>query len=376
MAITKGTAAVTYTPKFAYVTNNASFDVSAYTIDATTGALTPIQSFQAEIQPRSVAVDPSGRFAYVTNLGGPLGSNISAYTVSATTGALTQIVCPPVAGCTGDNFAAGAGATSVTVDPTGRFAFVANSIAGPGGNSVATHPIAADGTLTQTAFVNSAVGASPRSVTVDPTGRFAYAANFGTDNVSAYTINALTGALTSVGAAVAAGDGSNSVTVDPTGKFAYVANLGSDDVSAYTIHATTGALTQIPCVGGAGAGCNGNNFMAGDGPASVTVDPSGKFAYVANNSNLAGGSSVSAYTIHATTGALTSVGPAVAAGTNPRSVTVDPSGKFAYVANFSNGLAGNVSAYTINSTTGALTSIGTVAAGAAPFFVTTTGTIQ
>ena len=34
----------------------------------------------------------------------------------------------------------------------------------------------------------------------------------------------------------------------------------------------------------------------------------------------------------------------VAAGTNPVSVTVDPSGKFAYVANF----GGGVSAYTIN----------------------------
>ena len=38
--------------------------------------------------------------------------------------------------------------------------------------------------------------ASPFSVTVDPTGRFAYAANLGTSDVSAFTINGATGALT------------------------------------------------------------------------------------------------------------------------------------------------------------------------------------
>jgi 6-phosphogluconolactonase len=41
-------------------------------------------------------------------------------------------------------------------------------------------------------------------------------------------------------------------------------------------------------------------FPAGSGPISVAVDPSGKFAYVAN-----GGGGVSAYTIDSTTGALT-----------------------------------------------------------------------
>lgn len=61
------------------------------------------------------------------------------------------------------------------------------------------------------------------------------------------------------------------------------------------------------------------------------------------------------------------------AGLDPESVTVDPSGKFAYVAN----VGGDVSAYTINATTGALTSIGpAVAAGHSPIFVTTTRTAR
>ena len=38
----------------------------------------------------------------------------------------------------------------------------------------------------------------PRSVTVDAYGKFAYVANYVTNNISAYTINPTTGALTAV----------------------------------------------------------------------------------------------------------------------------------------------------------------------------------
>ena len=98
--------------------------------------------------------------------------------------------------------------------------------------------------------------------------------------------------------------------------FAYVANCGSpcvgadglDNVSAYTIDGTTGALTPVA----------GSPFPAGVGPTSVTVDATGQFAYVAN----AGSSNVSAYAIDTTTGALTPVaGSPFATGVNPVSVT-------------------------------------------------------
>ena len=83
---------------------------------------------------------------------------------------------------------------------------------------------------------------------------------------------------------------------------------------------------------------------------------------------------ISAYTINASTGALTSAGTTTAVpGTDPNSVTVDPSGKFAYVANHG---SNNVSAYTINASTGALSGGAVVAAGTNPISVTTTGTIQ
>ena len=92
-------------------------------------------------------------------------------------------------------------------------------------------------------------------------------------------------------------------------RFAYVANFSSDNVSAYSINASTGALAAVA----------GSPFASGSNPWSVTVDPSGRFAYVANSGSL----NVSAYSINASTGVLTPFAPpTIAAGLAPRSIVV------------------------------------------------------
>jgi DNA-binding beta-propeller fold protein YncE len=58
-----------------------------------------------------------------------------------------------------------------------------------------------------------------------------------------------------------AGLGSASVAVDPTGKFVYVANFGVGNVSGYTIQPAFGSLTAV----------GGSPFAAGSGPRSVAV---------------------------------------------------------------------------------------------------------
>ncbi|MGB8522092.1 MAG: beta-propeller fold lactonase family protein [Candidatus Acidiferrales bacterium] len=79
---------------------------------------------------------------------------------------------------------------------------------------------------------------------VDPSGKFAYVANFNSNDVSMYTINATTGALTSMGT-IAAGQSPTSIAVHPSGNFAYVTNSVSNNVSMYSIDGTTGALTVL-----------------------------------------------------------------------------------------------------------------------------------
>ena len=65
-------------------------------------------------------------------------------------------------------------------------------------------------------------------------------------NVSAYTINATSGALTPVtGSPFAAGHFSMTAAVDPSDSFAYVVNFTDDSISGYSINPKSGALKQV-----------------------------------------------------------------------------------------------------------------------------------
>jgi 6-phosphogluconolactonase (cycloisomerase 2 family) len=343
-------AAIDPTGKFAYVLNagcdGSGAYVSMYTINSATGALAsmgpPVYTNGFGVYPGSIAVAPAGTFAYVTNEGDPWGYEVDAngsiamFSIDATTGALTS------KGTMNGNCPGLCDPSPMVVDPSGKFAYVVTGGAGIPFN-VAMYSIdSTTGGLTSTGTI--ATGGVPVSIVVDPSGKFVYMAipndTVGSPgNVFAYSINATTGALTSVGT-IAAGTNPASVVTDPASKFAYVANSGSNDVSMYSIDATTGALTSI------------GTMAAGNEPTSMVVDPTGKFAYVTDY----GSNEISMYTINTTTGALTSIGT-MAAESTPTSITIHPSGKFAYVTNSG---SNDVSIYSIDATTGALTLVGTI----------------
>jgi 6-phosphogluconolactonase len=89
-----------------------------------------------------------------------------------------------------------------------------------------------------------AAGSDPVEVAVDPTAKFAYVANQVSHNVSVYSIGG-NGALTPIpGSPFSAGIESVSVAAGPTGKFVYVVSKFSHNVSAYQID-EEGTLTPI-----------------------------------------------------------------------------------------------------------------------------------
>lgn len=276
----------------------------------------------------------ASQFVYVAN---GSSNDVSVYSINSTTGALIPVICNPGVGVTcsasiAANFAAGTNPGSVSVSPSGKFAYVANQ----NSNNISIYNINPDGSLT--AGVPVSAGTWPISVNVEPTGKFAYVANLGSNNISMYSINQTTGALTEIAPPVSAGTNPYSVVVDPTGKFAYVANPTSNNISVYKIDqtpgSTYGALFPVETV------------PAGIHPSSIAVDPTGTVAYVANNgsNNPAPGGDIFVYSIDPTYGRLTHK-QTVVAGSYPYNIKVDPTRKFVYVANdYSN----NVSAYKIN----------------------------
>jgi 6-phosphogluconolactonase len=344
---------------YVYVTNDGSANVSAFAINASTGALTQVEGspFAAGPEPWGVAVDPTGRFAYVTNVSDgstfaypthvastTASGSVSAYAIDARSGALRQVKGSPFA-------SGGIEPWEMTVGPAGKFAYVTNFYS----DNVCVYAIdAKSGALTQGSPFGT--GADPAEVTVDPSARFAYVANGGDESVSAYTINR-SGVLTQVqGSPFGAGSYPWGVVVDPPDRFAYVTNFDSGSVSAYTINARSGVLTQV----------QGSPFAAGSGAFGVAIDPTEPFLYVVNERS----DSVSAYRISTSSGVLTQVpGSPFAAGADPYGVAIDPSGKFAYVANAYWGSAyGTISAYRINASSGVLTQVqgSPFAAGSGP----------
>jgi 6-phosphogluconolactonase len=314
-----GPTSVTVDPfgKYVYAANTDG-TISAYNIDSSSGALNPICGGSTGIicpsagtYPTSITVDPSGLFAYVVDT---VGGNILAYTI--TDGELSPL----------QTVAAGNYPTSVTVDQSGHV-YVANM----GDNTVSAYTIQSDGTLVELAHSPFQTGTSPASIiTVKlSVGEFAYVTNMSESTIRFYFISS-NGDLAPLGE-LPTGTYPTSVTVDQSGQFVYVANETSNTISAYTIQ-SDGTLVA------------GTTVATGTSPTSiVTVKlPVGEFAYVTNSED----GTIWAYTINQTTGAL-GTGTAVATGlTFPSSITVDPLGRFAYVGNMG---GGSIWAYKINS---------------------------
>jgi 6-phosphogluconolactonase len=301
---------VELTGQYVYVANFNADTVSQYTIGAG-GVLSTVGtgSVMTGSHPNGVTIDPANKHAYVANFG---GNTVSQYNIG-TTGALTLMSTSTVA--------TGAFPASIVISPNGKYAYVADyACAGPGcvaaQGTISQYTVGADGSLTamSPATVNTGSPTSrPNSLIVDPTSAYLYVANTGDGTVSEFNIG-VTGALSAMTTPiVTAGTFPFSVTVDPSGRYVYVANTGSASgpavqgtISQYSITAGTGALAPI------GTG----SVPAGLGVSSVTVDPTGTYAYATNR----GESSLSQYMI-GVNGALTPLAtPTVVAGLHPTSI--------------------------------------------------------
>lgn len=205
------------------------------------------------------------------------------------------------------------------------------------------------GALTAVAGAPFAAADCLSYITVHPSGRLAYVIHkdlgLFSDQISGYSIDASTGALRPLAGSpfvtgTPSADSFASITFDPSGKFAYVANGTMDNIAAYSVNTATGTLTEIA----------GSPFAAGGGPVATAVEPTGRFLYAANYRSY----EVSAYSIDAVTGALTEIAgsPFWLEPGGPSDIAIDPSGRFVYVAIFDTDL---LKSFAINASTGGLT---------------------
>jgi 6-phosphogluconolactonase len=308
---------------YAYVANESSNTISAYAINASTGALTEIAGspFAATgTGPVAVTVDPDGAYLYVANNS---SNTVSVYAIDADSGALSAVSEP---------VGSGNGPFALLVDPSDQFLFVINKT----DSTVSVFATSSDGSLSSISGSPFSVGNEPTSLATDPGGNFLYVTDYAQSAVAVFSIEPGGGSLAAIGGSpFAAGSGALSVAVDPTGTLAYVANETGHSISMYSLNADTGALAAV----------SGSPLTLASQAESAAVDPTGKFLLVSTSGN-----ELASYAITPASGALTAVST-VGTGTFPLSVVINPQGTFAYVANEN---SADISVYAINATTGAL----------------------
>jgi 6-phosphogluconolactonase len=331
---------------------SSSKGIYVFKMDGATGGLTQIQVFEV-VDPSWVAVDANASHLYATSEvtewhGVAKSGGITAFSIDQTTGMIKSL---------GDQPTGGSIPATVIVDPSGKFALVANYI----GANWSVLPIQANGSLgPANVFPVTGHGANtgrqeaphPHDTKFDPAGAFVFGPDLGTDHVWSWTLNTTTGKLAPNAnldsTLVASGSGSRHMSFHPGGKFVYVLGEMASSITAFKYDAAHGMGTWLQTVSTLPPDFTGNN-----GTAEIIVHQSGKFVYASNR----GHNSIAAFSIDQSTGLLNPIGWTSSQGKIPRGFNIDPSGRMMLVGNQN---SDSVVPFRINQSSGRLIPTGAV----------------
>ncbi|HEY5603448.1 MAG TPA: beta-propeller fold lactonase family protein [Gammaproteobacteria bacterium] len=339
------TSAQAGVPRFAYVTNPYDHTISGYFLDAESRMFFNGMVYTGDKFPAALIIHPNGKFIYSASR---TVDTALIYKIDPRTGWLTETPGPRLPTRLRSPFSYG-------FHPSGKFLYVA----GRGGGVAAFTVDEASGALGYVPGSPYKAGDRTRSLTVHPSGKFVYASNAYTNNISAYRVNQSTGVLTELPDspffAGEAGPFASTIAMlpdatdnkggipyytaaHPSGKFVYVVNWMAASVSIFRVDETSGDLSLI-----------GKPTATGDAPYAVAVHPSGNYVLVSTW----GGHDIYVYTVNLQTGELEPVpgSPFGTLGFKPVDIKFNSDGSLVFVANKD---SNNVSIFDMNVTTGKL----------------------
>ncbi len=316
--------------------------IFVYQMAGADGQLELVQQTARSISnPFFIALHPRGDILYsITDPGG--ARLVSALSLDRTSGELALLNQQPTQGgypC------------YVAVDPSGQSVVVANY----DGGSVASYPLQADGRLGPAGSFIQHVGSSidagrqqephAHCFKIAADGRFAFAADLGTDQVMIYALDAASGTLTpgeQPFARVRAGGGPRHFTIAPDNRHAYVINELGNTITSFVYDAARGLLFEQGMVPTLPDGYDGVTHTA-----DLALTPDGRFLYGTNR----GHNSIAMFTRDRDSGALTPNGIEPSRGVMPQNLTITADGKLLFVANTK---GDNVVAFHIDTASGKL----------------------
>ncbi|MFM8723901.1 MAG: lactonase family protein [Planctomycetaceae bacterium] len=331
--------------------------IHIFRVDRQTGGLTAAGTFDLGTSPSCLAVNAAADRLYSANetdrVGETKEGTVSAFSIDAATGALTLLNTVR---------SGGAGPTYVALHPTGRYLLTANYF----GGSISVLPVLADGRLGEAVDVKQdegsvgptkATSVQPGSfafsghdrthahqILSDAAGRFVLHVDLGQDRIYVWKFDVASGKLSPADqpwVQLPAGDGPRHVHFHPNGRWLYSIQEEGSTIVLFDYDSGSGALTALQTVPSLPAGYAGSNFCS-----EILVSADGRFVYGGNRLH----DSIGIFAT-ASDGRLTQVGNEWTRGNYPRSFTFDPAGGFLYCCNQR---ADNVTIFRVNRVSGQL----------------------
>lgn len=321
--------------------------IYVYEFDAASGSLTYRSKVTGLSNPSYLAVSADNQYVYAVNEGSD-GGSITALRYRAADGGLTVL----------NRVSSGsAGPCYVSVDHSGKFVFAANY----GGGSIIAIPVRADGSLDAKTQPIAFSGSGPdpqrqdrphlHSVVLSPDNRFLFASDLGTDRVYAYRINPKQVSAPLVPAKppfteTVSGSGPRHLIFNAAGTRAYLVQELSGAITVFSY--ASGVMKQRQYISMLPDAVDGKKFAAAD----IHLSPDEKFLYASNRIDV---SEIVVFSV-AKDGKLTFKQRVPSLGQDPRNFAIDPTGNYVLVANQR---SNNVVVFKRDRTTGMMTDTGT-----------------
>lgn len=323
--------------------------IHAFGFDSDKGALKPLKRATGVQNPFFIAISPDQRFLYAIDaekFGGAEDEFVAAFAIEGRGGDLRLL---------NRQSTRGTASCFLDVAPKGKTVLVANYSSG----SVASLPVAADGSLGETAsfFQHSGSSADPQRqkgpnahcFVVSPDGKHALAADLGIDKVMIYALDAASAKLAPNAAQPFAkltpGSGPRHLTFHPNGKLVYVINELANTITVFDWNAAEGTLKEKQTIATLPKDFTGKSYTA-----DLKITPDGRHLYGTNR----GHDSLASYRI-AEDGMLSLLQIQPSGGKGPQNLLITPGGRWLLCANMP---GNNVVVFQIDPATGAITAAG------------------
>lgn len=311
---------------FAYISSPGDGMISQYRLDESNGKLSLIEQTKAGDMVNPMAITPDGKVLFAALRVKPF--QVVGFSIDPKNGQLSETSRGPLA----ESLA------YLSTDRSGHFLMGASY----GADAVTVQAIEAYKPAENIQTYKT--GPHAHSVRTDPSNRFAYVGNLGSDHVLQYSLDARTGALTPIGTgfvSVPAKTGPRHLAFSSDGKYLYVVGEMSGTVTVFAIDENTGALTQkgvangiperLKLVHGEARDASNNDLKDDPTPriwaADLRLSPDGKLLLMTERTT----SSVSAFAVDSATGALSFLDNYPVEEKQPRNIAFSPNGKWLLV---------------------------------------------